>query len=123
MSDFCPIVMAEEYWKESPFSIAKYYGQVNINGHTYTIVDKHGTDIFTLSRRASLLGKDKAIEPGEPCDLVREDWIPLYKAVGRDRLLDILDHTSDLDRACQLAGLENPIKPKKRKRTTKRKSQ
>lgn len=37
-----------------------------------------------------LQGKEKAIEPGEPCDLVREDFIKYYKKLKRDKFLAVL---------------------------------
>lgn len=85
-----PPVLTEEYWKESQFSIARYYGGININGHEYIIVDKFGTDIYTLSEKAEREGRQKAIEPGEPCDLVRKDFIPTYKWLGRDKVIELL---------------------------------
>lgn len=85
-----PICMAEEYWANSHFSIARYYGQININGHVYFIVNKDGVDIFALSAMAEKSGKEKAIEPGEPCDLLRVDFIKYYKELKRDRFIAIL---------------------------------
>lgn len=85
-----PICMTEEYWKNSQFSIARYYGQININGHEFIIVNKDGLDVFTLSAMAEKSGKEKAIEPGEPCDLLRVDFIKYYKELKRDRFIAIL---------------------------------
>ena len=34
--------------------------------------------------------KGKAIEPGEPCDLVREDFVKYYKKLKRDKFLAVL---------------------------------
>lgn len=42
---------------------------------------------------AARKGKEKAIEPGEPgepCDLVREDFIKYYRKLKRDRFIAIL---------------------------------
>lgn len=85
-----PICMTEEYWANSQFSLARYYGQININGHVYFIVNKDGLDVFALSAMAAKSGKEKAIEPGEPCDLVRVDFIKYYKELKRDRFIAIL---------------------------------
>ncbi len=85
-----PICMAEQYWANSQFSLARYYGQININGHVYFIVNKDGLDVFELSAMAAKSGKEKAIEPGEPCDLVRGDFIKYYKELKRDRFIAIL---------------------------------
>lgn len=56
----------------------------------YIIVNKDGLDIFTLSTIAERKGKEKAIEPGEPCDLVRVDFIKYYRELKRDRFIAIL---------------------------------
>lgn len=85
-----PICMTEEYWKNFQFSIARYYGQININGHEFIIVNKDGLDVFALSAMAEKSGKEKAIEPGEPCDLLRVDFIKYYKELKRDRFIAIL---------------------------------
>lgn len=85
-----PICMAEEYWANSKFSIARYYGRINVNGQEYFIVNKDGLDVFALSAMTARNGKEKAIEPGEPCDLLRVDFIKYYKKLKRDRFIAIL---------------------------------
>lgn len=99
---FAPIAMAEEYWANSHLSIARYYGRIQFNGHEYEIVNKHGITIFQLSNPSSKHyvgdGAKKAIEPGEPADLVRKDFITYYRRLGRDRFLEVLkehQQTSD----------------------------
>lgn len=89
--DFTPILMTEEYWATSQFSVVRYYGRLKINGHKYTIVDKCGIDIFTLSMIAEKEGREKAIEAGEPADLLRNDFIQLYKKLGRDKFINALE--------------------------------
>lgn len=90
----CPIAMTKEYWAGSHLSIARYYGRIQFNGHEYQIVNKHGITIFELSNPSSKHyvggGNKKAIEPGEPADLVRKDFITYYKRLGRDRFLEVL---------------------------------
>lgn len=90
MSDFKPICMSEEFWANSQFSIARYYGRIKIGGHVYVIVNKEGKDIFECSAEADKAGRDKAIEPGEPCDLCREDFIKYYRQLGRDKFSETL---------------------------------
>lgn len=85
-----PICMTEEYWANSQFSIARHYGRMKINGHEFIIVNKDGLDIFALSVMAAKSGKEKAIEPGEPCDLVREDFVKYYKKLKRDKFFAVL---------------------------------
>lgn len=98
MEDFKPICMSEEFWANSQFSIARYYGRVKVGGHEYVIVNKEGKDIFECSIEAEREGREKAIEPGEPADLCRRDFVPLYRKLGRERFLEILkanQQTSD----------------------------
>lgn len=89
-----PICMAEEYWANSQFSIVRHYGRITINRNMYIIVNKDGLDIFALSTIAERTGKEKAIEPGEPCDLLRVDFVKYYKKLKRDRFLAILKEHS-----------------------------
>ena len=90
-----PICMAEEYWADSYFSVARYYGGIQMNQYSYKIVNKEGITIFELSDPESEHyvgdGDTQAIPPGEPADLVREDFIPYYKALGRDAFIKVLE--------------------------------
>ena len=81
------IVMTESYWANTHFSIARYSGRISVGGIEYVIVDKRGHDIFECSLEAQKAGREKAIEPGEPCDLVRTDVLPIYRKLGRDGFL------------------------------------
>lgn len=87
---FAPICMTEEFWANSPFSIARHYGQIKVRNHTYVIVNKEGKDIFECSAEADKAGREKAIEPGEPADLVRQDFVKHYRRLGRDRFIEVL---------------------------------
>ena len=82
-----PLVMTEEFRANSQFSVVRYYGQMQFNGHVYMIVDKLGRDIFQCSIIAEKEGREKAIEAGEPCDLVIRELIPVYRKLGRDEFL------------------------------------
>lgn len=95
-----PICMVEEYWANTQFSIARHYGRIQAFGHTYIIVNKEGKDIFECSIEADRAGREKAIEPGEPCDLCRTDFVPYYRKLGRDKFLEVLrehPYSSDKD--------------------------
>ena len=85
-----PILMTEEYWANSQFSIARHTGSIKAFGTTYTIVNKEGKDVFECSLEADKEGREYAIAPGEPCDLVMDKFIPYYRAIGRDKFLDTL---------------------------------
>lgn len=91
------IVMAEKAWANSPLSIARYYGRVKYNGHEYVIVDKRGHDIFECSAEAEKEGRKKAIEPGEPADLCRTDFVPIYRKLGREEFLRFLKESPQID--------------------------
>ena len=82
-----PIIMTEEYWASSPFSIARYYGRIRISGKEYVIVNKEGKDIYECSIEAEREGRQYAIAPGEPCDLIDEQYKPIYRAVGREQFI------------------------------------
>ena len=83
--------MTEEFWANSQLSVARYYGRIQVFGHEYWIVDKKGRDLFECSAIADKEGREKAIEPGEPADLVRDDFRKVYRELGRDRFLELLD--------------------------------
>ena len=91
------IVMTEEFWANSQLSIARYYGRIEVDGHEYVIVDKRGKDIFECSLEAEKQGRDKAIEPGEPADLCRANFVPLYKKLGRDAFLKFIKDHLEID--------------------------
>ena len=99
------ILMTEEYWANSQFSIARYTGAINLDGHRFIIVDKTGKDIFELSAIAEKEGREKAIEPGEPCDLIRTDFIPLYKKYGRDKFIEVLKGHPEVEKPKQMEAL------------------
>lgn len=94
-----PIIITEEVWANSQFSIARYYGRIKIDGMYYILVNKEGKDVFQLSAESYKAGREKAIEEGEPCDLCRNDFIPLYRILKRDRFIEILkEHPYSTDK-------------------------
>ena len=103
-------MMTEEFWRNSQFSVARYYGRCKMDGHEYVIVNKEGKDIFECSIEAEKAGREKAIEPGEPADLVRKDFVPLYRQLGRDTFLSVLKaHPTASDnelKACLIQAIE-----------------
>ena len=94
------ILMEEEFWRNSQFSIAKYYGviDVKIGGEKirYVIVNKEGKDIFECSLEAEKAGRDKAIEPGEPADLVDRRYVPAYRKMGREAFIKMIEEQEEL---------------------------
>lgn len=99
---FPPICMAEDYWADSQFSVAKYYGGCIINKMRFRIVNKAGITVYELSdpdcHHYVGDGEEIAIKEGEPADLLREDFIPFYKKLGRDKFLAVLqEHPNATD--------------------------
>lgn len=82
-----PLAMSEQFWANSHLSIARFTGRIRLGQYDYVIVNKDGKDIFECSRDAQKAGREKAIEPGEPADLVRTDVLPIYRKLGRDGFL------------------------------------
>ena len=93
------ILMAEEYWANSQFSVARYCGGCTINSKKYIIVNKEGKDLWECSREADKAGRNIAIEPGEPADLILAEWQPIYKALGRDKFIEYIKEHTDLKEA------------------------
>ena len=90
------IIMTEKYWANSQLSFVRYTGRVRIDGHEYVIVDKRGHDIFECSLEAQKAGREKAIEPGEPADLCRTDFVPIYRKLGRELFLKFIQENQDV---------------------------
>ena len=85
-----PLLMTEEFWANSQLSIARYCGEIICNGRKYIIVDKHGRDLFECSAIADKEGREKAIEPGEPADLVISTLQMAYRKLGRERIIALI---------------------------------
>ena len=85
-----PLLMTEEFWANSQLSIARYYGEITFDGRKYIIVDKHGRDIYECSDIADKEGREKAIEPGEPADLVLSTLQMAYRKLGRERIIALI---------------------------------
>ena len=85
-----PLLMTEEFWANSQLSIARYYGEITCNGRKYIIVDKLGRDLFECSAIADKEGREKAIEPGEPADLILSTLRFAYRKLGRDRIIELI---------------------------------
>ena len=110
------ILMEEEYWRNSQFSIAKYYGAINvkIGGETinYVIVNKEGKDIFECSEEAQKAGREKAIEPGEPVDLVDRRYVPAYRMMGREAFIKMIQEHHRLTPEIAMELADSYMKPK-----------
>lgn len=83
--EFKAILLTKESWMNSHLSVAKYSGGVQVTGEggkerTLFIVNKEGKDLFHAG-----------IPSGEPADLVDKEFIPLYKKLGRDLFISIIN--------------------------------
>lgn len=118
------IIMTEEYWAHSPFSIARYYGTIKVGEKQYTLVNKDGLTIFELSNPTSkhYVGDDNmAIPPGEPADLVLNEWIPIYRHLGRAKTIELVQQNVSLTEALLLIPEAMRPKTKRSNGNTKRK--
>lgn len=109
MNEYPPII-TEDYWANSPLSVVRHTGSIRFLGQVYTIVDKNGVDVFTLSRKAAP-GQSKVIAPGEPCDLCHSDWLKVYRALGRDKILELVKEGKTLKEVRKIVR-ELKTKPK-----------
>ena len=110
------ILMEEGFWRNSQFSIAKYYGEINvkIGGETieYVIVNKEGKDIFECSLEADKAGREKAIEAGEPADLLDKRYVPAYRLMGRKAFIKMIEEHKDLTPEIAMELADAYVKPK-----------
>lgn len=110
------ILMEEEYWRNSQFSIARFYGVINVKigneNIEYIIVNKEGKDIFECSAEAEKAGIDKAIEPGEPADLVDRRYVPAYRMMGREAFIKMLKEQPELTPKIAMELAKSYVKPK-----------
>ena len=90
-----PLAMAEQFWANSHLSIARLTGRIHLGQFDYVICNKDGKDIFECSRDAEKAGREKAIEPGEPADLVRTDVLPIYRKLGRETFIKFCKENPD----------------------------
>lgn len=93
------IVITEEYWANSQLSLVRHTGRIRFHGATFVIVNKEGKDIFECSEEAEKLGRAQAIPAGEPADLCREDFVPIYRKLGREKFLKFLAANKDIKTA------------------------
>ena len=82
--EFKVIILTKETWMDTQLSVAKYSGGVQIvdeggKKRTFFVVNKDGKDLTQAD-----------IPEGEPADLVDKAFIPLYKKLGRDLFIGIV---------------------------------
>lgn len=92
-----PLLMTEEFWANTQLSIARHSGVISFNGSTYIIVDKFGRDLYECTDAAIKEGRSKAIEPGEPADLIWTGLKKDYRRLGRDTILRLLKEGKEFE--------------------------
>lgn len=107
-TEFKTILLTKESWMNSYLSVAKYSGGVQVTGEdgktrTLLIVNKEGKDLTQVG-----------IPPGEPADLVDKEFIPLYKKLGRDLFIAIVEANPSVSRKELKAILTEAADVKKR---------
>jgi hypothetical protein len=80
------ILMVEDAWADSYFSIVRHTGRARINGTDFYVVDKFGRTLFETS-----------IPPGAPADLIDISYLPLYKKYGREKFIECLEKNPDIN--------------------------
>lgn len=87
MTGTAPIAISRQYWENSQLSLVRHTGQIRFHGKAYTIVNKYGLTAFQTT-----------IHDNEPADLVRNDFIPYYRKLGRDKFVEVLNrHRTTVD--------------------------
>lgn len=115
-----PILMPEEDRSKGFFSTARIYGGMTWNGQQYLIVNKEGTTIMELSNPHSRYyvgdGAEHTIPPGEPADMVMKEWVPIYKALGRDKVIELTAKDTPLVEALKIVKemKTRALRPKKK---------
>lgn len=114
------VLFTKEQWGNSILSTAGRYGGITIEGKQYIICDKRGATVFECSNPKSkyYVQGEKAIPKGEPADLVLESWIPVYKKLGRKKMLEVVRKGLTLTKAKEFVKresvkIENKIEDKK----------
>lgn len=80
-----PLLMVQEYWMNTYYSVARHTGGVSINGKYYIVVDKFGRSLFETS-----------IPVGATADLIYVGLQKPYKKLGRDAIIEALNRGKTL---------------------------
>lgn len=101
-------------WMNGQLSIAAHYGGMKINGRIYEIVNAKGETLRQISARMERRHEEGlAIPAGEPADLILKTWIPVYKKLGRDRIIALLGEGASLKEARLMAKNLKPAHKEK----------
>ena len=72
-----PILMTYDFWINSQFSIVKFTGGLKINGEYYCLAFEQ---------------KNK-----DTPDLLRYDWMKVYKKLGREKTIKLINNGTTID--------------------------
>ena len=87
-----PILITYERWANCQLSVARHTGGMNINGKEYLLVSEHGNRYTP--------------------DLLREDWVLLYKKLGREKTIGLINTGTSLSVAKQMIKVNKEELPK-----------
>ena len=90
------IMMAKEFWLESQFSIARFYGGIRINGTRYIIM-------------------------GSEHDLVDDRFAKYYNKLGREKFIQILEQNNRTSHEAVMRAMEDALNALKTLKRARRK--
>lgn len=79
-----PILIEEGYWMNSQLSVARFYGGIKFGGEEYVIVPPKN-------------------------DLLLKGWVPVFKALGRERTVKLIKNGTSLEVAKQMIKAKNDV--------------
>ena len=79
-----PILIKEGYWMNSQLSVARFYGGIKFNGEEYVIVPPKN-------------------------DLLMIKWVPVYKALGRERTVNLIMSGTSLEVAKKMIKAKDDV--------------
>lgn len=93
MTEIKSILLTEEAWMSSCFSVAKFSGGITVTGE-----GGKRREFFVVNKEGKTLMQVVGIPAGEPADLVDKEFIPLYKKLGREKFIEIVKDNPLLSR-------------------------
>ena len=79
-----PILIEESYWMNSHLSVARFYGGIKFNGEEYVIIPPKN-------------------------DLLLSKWVPVFKALGRERTVKLIKNGTSLDVAKEMLKMRDNV--------------
>ena len=79
-----PILIEEGCWMNSQLSVARFYGGIKFNGEEYVIVPPKN-------------------------DLLLSKWVPVFKALGRERTVKLIKNGTSLEVAKKMIKAKDDV--------------